>query len=70
MTWRKQGRARGERKQLGGEGLEEGTMEWEKPLKSSDALKGKRCEKSSRFNARRWTIQTLGVSMGHVADAR
>jgi hypothetical protein len=44
-------------------------MEWKKPLESSEALKGKRREKSSRFNAQRWTVQTRGVSMGHVTDA-
>jgi hypothetical protein len=67
MTWRNKRRAGGERKRLGGE--DEGAMKWEKPLKSSEALKGKRRGKSSQFNARRWTIQKRGVLRGHVIDA-
>jgi hypothetical protein len=67
MTWWRRERA-GEGKELLGR-EDEGAVEWEKPLESSEALKGRRCEKSSRFNARRWTVQTRGASMGHVTDA-
>jgi hypothetical protein len=49
MTWQNKRRAGGERKRLGGE--DEGAMKWEKPLESSESLKGKRHGKSSRFNA-------------------
>jgi hypothetical protein len=48
-TWRRRERAE-ERKELHGR-EDEGAMEWEKPLKSSKALKERRREKSSRFNA-------------------
>jgi hypothetical protein len=41
-------------------------VDWEKPLESS---KGKKREKSSRFNARRRTVQMHGISMGHATDA-
>jgi hypothetical protein len=34
--------------QLGGE--DDGAVEWEKPVESSKALKGRRREKLSRFN--------------------
>jgi hypothetical protein len=34
--------------QLGGE--YDGAVKWKKPLESSEALKGRRHEKSSRFN--------------------
>jgi hypothetical protein len=30
---------------------DDGAVKWERPLKSSEALKGKKCEKSSRLNA-------------------
>jgi hypothetical protein len=48
MTWRKRGRA-GEGKELLGK-EDDGVTEWEKTLESSEALKGRRHEKSSRFN--------------------
>jgi hypothetical protein len=68
MTWRRREQAREGKEPLGGE--DGGATDLEKPLESSKALKGKKHEKSSRFNARRWTIQTRGVSMGHATDAR
>jgi hypothetical protein len=51
---------------LGGEG--EGAREWKKPLESSEALKGMRCEKLSRFNARIWIDQMRVALMGHITD--
>jgi hypothetical protein len=48
-TWRRQERAEERKELLGRE--DEGVMEWEKPLESNKALKGRRREKSSRFNA-------------------
>jgi hypothetical protein len=66
MTWRRRKQAGEEKESLGGE--DEGSREWEKPLESSEALKGRRCEKPSRLNARIWINQTRVASMGHVTD--
>jgi hypothetical protein len=49
-----QGRGREEREQLGGE--DNGAVEWEKPLESSEALKRRRREKSSWFNEQHGSI--------------
>jgi hypothetical protein len=48
MTWRKRGRAGEGKKSLSRE--DDGTVDWEKTLESSEALKGRRHEKSSQFN--------------------
>jgi hypothetical protein len=61
MTWRRRKRAGEEKELLSRE--DEGAREWKKPLKSSEALKGMRCEKPSRFNARIWIDQTLRWDM-------
>jgi hypothetical protein len=66
MTWQRRKRAREEKESLGGE--DEGAREWKKPLKSSEALKGRRCEKPSQLNARIWIDQTRVASMGHITD--
>jgi hypothetical protein len=48
MTWRKRRRAGEGKESLGRE--DDGTTEWEKTLESSEALKGRRHEKSNQFN--------------------
>jgi hypothetical protein len=56
-TWWKQRRAGEGKKLLGRE--DDGVVEWEKPLESFEALKGRRHEKSSRFNEPMWTVQRV-----------
>jgi hypothetical protein len=51
-------RARWRKKELLGR-EDAGVVEWGKPLESSKALKGRRHEKSSRFNEPRWTVQRV-----------
>jgi hypothetical protein len=65
-TWRRRKRAREEKESLDRE--DEGAREWKKPLESSEALKGMRCEKLRWFNARIWIDQMRVASMGHVTD--